>query len=92
MSTFEERLVALFTRVELRGIDIDLGTWRRLQAMAVRVQKEDPTLVLPDDMKHIVYAAICGGLYASEQEAGLVFDETTGRHIGGGSLAEEGGS
>ncbi len=57
----------LLTRVELPPIKVDLPTYRRLEAMAQRIQAEDPTLELPEDFGHVVYAAICRGLNASER-------------------------
>jgi hypothetical protein len=79
MSTFIERFRALMTRVELPRTRVDLGTWRRLEAMRDRIADEDHELARdPDAMAHVVYAAIMGGLAESEREAGVSYDENTG--------------
>jgi hypothetical protein len=76
---FRERMHALLTIVPLPPMSVDLATWRRLQAMRDRLVAEDPTLANePDSMKHVVYAAICGGLSASELENGVSYNENTG--------------
>lgn len=72
------------TRVDLPRTQVDLATWRRLEAMRERIADEDPTLIdeIINDgdssMEHVVYAAIMGGLAESEREAGVSYDENTG--------------
>jgi hypothetical protein len=76
---FRARLVALLTRVDLPRITVDLATYRRLEAMAYRIAAEDDETTDPlgEDFRHIIAAAICGGLSESEREAGVRYDENT---------------
>ncbi len=80
---FTERLHALLTCKRLPPIHVNLATYRRLRAMQERLIADDPTLSTESDggFEHVIYAAICGGLHESEADAGVKFDENTGRPI-----------
>lgn len=79
---WQERFAAMTQSVELPLLRVDLATHRRLVAMAQRIHGEDETLDPVGDFEHVVYAAICEGLRGSELEAGVVYNESTGRLIG----------
>jgi hypothetical protein len=81
MSLSREVMHAMLT-VRRLELDVDLACYRRLEAMRDRLILEDPTLAdEPDALDHVVYAAIMGGLRASEQEAGVSFNGNTGRKV-----------
>jgi hypothetical protein len=84
MSTFQERMTALLSSNRLPALDVDLALYRRLRAMQERLIDEDPTLAdcEPDrGFEHVLYAALCAGVRASEAEAGVSYDENTGLKI-----------
>ncbi len=80
---FADRLHALLTRKKLPLMRVDLATYRRLRAMQERLIADDPTLGAEPGggFEHVIYAAICGGLSESERDAGVTFNENTGRQI-----------
>jgi hypothetical protein len=82
MSTLNERLFALLSRRALPDMVVDLACYRRLEAMKDRLVAADPTLGEEGDaMEHVIYAAIMGGLHASELEDGVRYDENTGERL-----------
>lgn len=81
MTTPTDRLDCLLTTIDLPPLAVDLGTYKRLQALADRIAVEDPTLDVNADMDSVVYAAVCSGLRDSEERAGVRFDEITGERI-----------
>lgn len=88
MSTFRERLDAMMGRRHLR-LDVDLACYSRLEAMMARIQEEDEELRREPAIEPVVLAAIMGGLRASEREAGVVYDESTGRQVERRSLTPD---
>jgi len=78
-----ERMITLLERHELPHMEVDGGTWRRLLAMQERLIEQDPTLGSETGrgLEHVIYAAICEGLRASEKYDGVVYDENTGERI-----------
>lgn len=82
MSTLNERLFALLSMRALPNMVVDLACYRRLEAMKDRLIAADPTLGEENDaMEHVIYAAIMGGLSASELEDGVRYDENTGERL-----------
>lgn len=81
MSTLHERLRALIASRKLPKMEVDLATFKRLEALAGRIAQEDPTFDVDRHFEHAVYAAICAGLRASEQEAGVRYDENSGNRL-----------
>lgn len=83
MSTLEERMEALLSQHPLPPMKVDLACWRRLEAFRDRLVKEDPPLGSePDAMEHVIYAAIMEGLWTAEKDAGVRYEENTGRKLG----------
>jgi hypothetical protein len=77
-------VLILLERHELPSMTVDGATWRRLLAMQERlIEQHDPSLADEPGrgLDHVIYAAICEGLRASEEDDGVAYNENTGERI-----------